>query len=228
MQNQQHQTGSHSHGGYSTPLDFVSPIPTLPNTTPTPNPARTPEAVPQPRMEVSRTQIIRTLSADWPQIRDIQAELLLAYRQGLNIPQDKIGVLRKGKWSKEEREALLGRLSDAGNYTRVKTKGKRVWVDLAQDKGLFCGTRSWSAIKGQWEDWKKKYEAAKRRIESTGEGLKEEEQWSSMESRKCSNYSILSNVTNDYIAEWLNNQRPNYRWIAELLQTDKSFNVPFD
>ena len=36
MQNQQHQTGSHSHGGYSTPLDFVSSTPTLPNTTPTP------------------------------------------------------------------------------------------------------------------------------------------------------------------------------------------------
>ena len=102
-----------------------------------------------------------------------------------------------------------------------------MWVDLAQDKGLFCGTRSWSAIKGQWKDWKKKYEAATRRIESTGEGLKEEEQWSSVECRKCSNYSILSNVTNGYIAEWLNNQCPNYRRIAEILQTDKSFNAPF-
>jgi len=58
-------------------------------------------------------------------------------------------------------------------------------MDLAQDKGLFYGTRSLSAIKGQREDWKKRYEAAKRRVESTGEGQKEEEQWSSMESRKC-------------------------------------------
>jgi hypothetical protein len=177
-------------------------------------------------MEASRTQIARTPSPDWPQIRDIQEELLLAYRQGLNIPQDNIGVIRKGKWSKEEREALLGWLSDGGNYARVKTKGKRVWMDLAQDKGLFCGTRSWSAIKGQWEDWKKRYEAAKRRVESTGEGQKEKEQWPSMESRKCSNYSIPYNLTNNYLAEWLNNQCPNYRWIAEILQKDKSFTAP--
>jgi len=227
MQNQQcDQTGSHSLSGYSTLLGFIPSAPTLPNNTPTPNQTQASEAVPQPQVEVFQTQIVRTSSPGWPQIRDIQEELLLACRQGLNIPQDNIGIPRKGKWSKEEREALLGWLSDGGNYTRVKTKGKQVWVDLAHKKGLFCGTRSWSAIKGQWEDWKKKYEVAKRRVESTGEGLKEEEQWSSMESRRYY-YSIPFTVTNDYIAEWLNNQCPNYRWIAEILQKDKSFNAPF-
>jgi len=145
-------------------------------------------------------QITQTPDWDAGIIRDLQEELKSARAKGLNIPPDKVGSKRKGKWSKEEREALLGWLSDDRNYARVKTKGKRVWLDLAQDNGLFCGTRTWSAIKGQWEDWKKKYDIAKRRVESTGEGQKDEEQWASMElGRRYFSHIRHYNVANHYL-----------------------------
>jgi hypothetical protein len=117
--------------------------------------------------------------------RDIQQELEEAREWGLVLKAgQEAGIKKKGKWARKEREALLGWLSEGENYRRVKTKGKSVWKDLAQHNGLFQGTRSWNGIKSQWEDLKKKYDAASERVNSTGEGDKSESQWTSMENGK--------------------------------------------
>ena len=74
---------------------------------------------------------------------------------------------------------------------------------------VYCGVRSGSSVKSQWEAMKKKYRIAQTKLHSTGEGQRyDHELWS----------SIRTN--------WLDKLCPYYEAIDDLLQQDKSF-TPF-
>ena len=139
-----------------------------------------------------------------------------------------MGVKRKCKWTKEERQALLGYLSERDNYQRLKKAAKKVWNELSLDTGLFRGTRSAKALKAQWDDLKKRHEEARMRVESTGEGAKSDEQWISMENSEFASFCVLhiAQFSNEQI-DWLNKICPDYRFIAEILQKGNSFTAPF-
>jgi len=61
---------------------------------------------------------------------------------------------------------------------------------LAQS--IFQGTRSGRALEGRWKAMKEKYDKAKVRINSTGEGEKSEEQWASM--RRSKFFFLISKI----------------------------------
>jgi hypothetical protein len=63
--------------------------------------------------------------------------------------------------------------------------------ELPLDTGLFRGTLSEKALKAQWDDLKQRYEEARMRVESTGEGAKSEEQWVSMENSEFASFCML-------------------------------------
>ena len=99
----------------------------------------------------------------------------------LTIPTSKIGKRKKGNWTAEETQALLTYLEVDENYKAFKLNATSVMEKLAQS--VFQGTRTGRALEGRWKAMKEKYDKAKIRINSTGEGEKSVEQWTSM--RRC-------------------------------------------
>lgn len=113
-----------------------------------------------------------------------------------------------GQWSTNDRERLLEWLGrNLQNYEAFKTDKNRVVERISKE--VYCGVRSGSSVKSQWEAIKKKYRIAQAKLHSTGEGQRyDQDLWS----------SIRTN--------WLDKLCPYYEAIDDILQRDKSF-TPF-
>lgn len=101
--------------------------------------------------------------------RTLNGELIL------DPEYDNTGKRTKGSYSDLELEVLLAYLSKDGNYKKMKTGGDEFWKTIEQD--IFRRSRSWSAIKKEWERLRANVMTVNRRLNSTGEGIKPKEQW---------------------------------------------------
>lgn len=137
----------------------------------------------------------------------------------LHVPPEEVAQPRKFKevpslagvefgsarWSPIEQEILLAFLQQDGNYAKLKLRAKATWKEL---EILFAGRRTWNAIKGQWNDMKKRFDEVQAQINSTGSGLRDEQQWRGM------------------LSSWIKNKCPYFVEIADILQRDKTATPP--
>ncbi|KAA8894066.1 hypothetical protein FN846DRAFT_895423 [Sphaerosporella brunnea] len=126
-------------------------------------------------------------------------------------PQKKTG---KGKGTEKatstnEKLLILNYFTDDfERYNKFKTHLN----DTAEriSRRIFEGTRSASAIKSQWEDMKENYTKAKERLQSTGEGQREDEdKWRSIR------------------LSWLDDQCPWFEEMEDVLARDKTYCAPY-
>lgn len=112
--------------------------------------------------------------------------------------------VKGGQWTMQEREMLLDWLANnLTNIADLKTHFRSTCTKISVE--VFAGARTADGIKGQWEGMKRKYQRAKERLQSTGEGQREdEEKWASIK------------------LGWLNQLCPFYEQIDDILRRDKS------
>jgi hypothetical protein len=115
---------------------------------------------------------------------------------------------KTARWSTNEKHLILNYFADDfERYNKFKTHPN----DTAEriSRRIFEGTRSASAIKSQWEDMKEKYTKAKERLQSTGEGQREDEdKWRSIR------------------LSWLDAQCPWFEGMEDVLA--RLVNIKFD
>lgn len=118
-------------------------------------------------------------------------------------------AVKSGPWSVDERDLLLAWLGgNLSNYEEFKMKLKSTCLKLSSE--TFSGSRTADGIKGQWDQMKKKYSKAKERLQSTGEGQRDDvEKWSSIK------------------LSWLDKMCPHYEQIDDILKRDKSITPLF-
>ena len=95
-------------------------------------------------------------------------------------PLAKDGKARGGKtWSVVENEAILAYFQREGKYVKMKFNPASVWKELETE--VFHGSRKEGAIKAQWLRLKEQFSKAEKRINKTGEGERDENQWAGMQ-----------------------------------------------
>jgi hypothetical protein len=85
-----------------------------------------------------------------------------------------------GRWTNDDRRLLLGILSEnPNNYTQLKTNASGTAQRISEV--IFHGKRTANAIKSQWVKMKDQYSEAEKRLRSTGEGQRDDEdKWRSI------------------------------------------------
>jgi transposase len=85
-----------------------------------------------------------------------------------------------GRWTNDDRRLLLGFLSEnPNNYTQLKTNASGTAQRISEV--VFHGKRTANAIKSQWVKMKDQYSEAAKRLRSTGEGQRDDEdKWRSI------------------------------------------------
>lgn len=80
-------------------------------------------------------------------------------------------------WSETEKEALISYFQRDGTYAKMKVDAHKVWKDL---EVFFKGKRTFGAIRSQWETMKSDFLATEKKINMTGAGIKDDEEWISI------------------------------------------------
>ncbi|KAH0603954.1 uncharacterized protein H6S33_006985 [Morchella sextelata] len=118
--------------------------------------------------------------------------------------EGKTDTLRSGKWEQEERDLLLEWLGrNLANYEGFKMHVKSTCMKISVE--VFQGSRTPEGIRGQWDLMKRKYHKAKERLNSTGEGQRDDkEKWASIK------------------LSWLDKICPHYEQIDDILRRDRA------
>lgn len=118
-------------------------------------------------------------------------------------------TIRSGNWTDSERDMLLAWLGkDAANHRSYKINMRRTLEKISQE--VFGKQRTVDSIRTQWDSMKKKYQNARDRLNSTGEGQQNDtEKWSNIK------------------LAWLNKLCPFFDQIDEILQKDKAITPPY-